>query len=102
VTLGEEPVDEGDGVLVEPVPEDVREEGRVDDEVPFPDKEEDEDKVEESGSPMSNEPVAESVVVTSPTGEAWKVYPGPGSTTGMTTVIFPSEVVTTFFKANVL
>ena len=29
--------------------------------------------VEGTGSPMSNTPVWESVVVTSPTGEAWKV-----------------------------
>lgn len=31
--------------------------------------------VVETGSPMSNAPVWESVVVTSPIGEAWKVYP---------------------------
>jgi len=31
---------------------------------------------EEMGSAMSNALVWESVVVTSPTGEAWKVYPG--------------------------
>ena len=44
--------------------------------VPVPDEEAgEEDEDEERGSAMSNEPVWESVVVTSPTGEAWKVYP---------------------------
>ena len=45
-------------------------------EVPFPDKvEEDITELEERAAPMSNAAVLESVVVTSPIGEAWKVYP---------------------------
>lgn len=95
-------------VMVEPKPE-VEREGVPPEmeevKVPVPDRVEDgmeEDKEEEICSPISNAPVSESVVVTSPTGDAWNVYPGPGGTTGITTVMVPSEVMTTFFNANVL
>lgn len=45
--------------------------------MPFPDKvEEDNKELEERAAPISNTAVLESVVVTSPIGEAWKVYPG--------------------------
>lgn len=44
--------------------------------MPVPDEEvEDMVEEEESASVMSNGEVSESVVVTSPIGEAWKVYP---------------------------
>jgi len=44
--------------------------------VPFPDEvEEDNTELEERAAPISNTAVLESVVVTSPIGEAWKVYP---------------------------
>jgi hypothetical protein len=109
VGVGEVPVDEPDPLemvdvllMVEPTPEvDVRE-GRI--EVPFPDVDEVDDKEEDedSASAISNAAVRESVVVTSPIGEAWKVYPGPAGTTGRTTSMVPSAVVTTFFKAKVL
>jgi len=90
-------------LMVEPTPEvDVREVPR-EVEVPFPDEEvEDMVEEEESASAMSNWEVSESVVVTSPIGEAWKVYPEPAGTTGMSTSRVPSAVVTTFFKAKVL
>jgi len=94
-------------LMVEPRPEVEREvETPVREvEVPVLDEEEVEDEEEleeELGSPISNAPVSESVVVTSPIGEAWMVYPEPAGTTGMTTVMVPSAVFTTFFKANVL
>jgi len=82
VVLGEEldvpdPL-EGVDVLLMVVPrlEVVREGGPPLREEPVPEEEgrdEDEDKEEETGSAMSNAPVWESVLVTSPTGEAWKV-----------------------------
>jgi len=107
-----EPVDEGFEEVDEPdpgvdvleteVPVDVRL-GLMEVEVPFPDMvEEDITELEERAAPISKAAVLESTVVTSPMGEAWKVYPEPGVTTGMTTVRVPSEVVTTFFKAKVL
>jgi len=44
--------------------------------VPFPDEvEEDNPELEERAAAISNAAVLESVVVTSPIGEAWKVYP---------------------------
>jgi len=44
--------------------------------VPFPDEEEEDNKeLEERAAPISNMAVLESTVVTSPIGEAWKVYP---------------------------
>jgi len=113
VGLGEVLVDEPDpleGVdvllMVEPRPEVVREGGPPEMEelgVPVPeDVEEGKEELEERCSPISNVAVSERVVVTSPTGEAWKVYPGPAGTTGRTTVMVPSEVVTMFFNAKVL
>jgi len=103
VAVGEEFEDaplEGVDVLlvVVPKPEDVREMERVV-EVPFPEVE---DEEEEMGSAMANALVWESVRVTSPTGEAWKVYPEPAGTTGITTVRFPSDGLMVFFKAKVL
>jgi hypothetical protein len=70
--------------------------------VPVPDEVEDKVEEEERASRMSNALVWERTEVTSPTGEAWKVYPGPAGTTGRPTVMFPSEVVTRFFMAKVL
>jgi len=43
--------------------------------VPFPDEEEEDNKELEETAPISNAAVLESTVVTSPIGEAWKVYP---------------------------
>lgn len=44
--------------------------------MPFPEEEEEDGKeLEERAAPISNAAVLESVVVTSPIGEAWKVYP---------------------------
>jgi len=106
VDEGPEEVDEPDpgvDVLETEEPEvDVRL-GLMEVEVPFPDTvEEDITELEERAAPISKAAVLESTVVTSPIGEAWKVYPEPGGTTGMTTLRVPSEVVTTFFKAKVL
>jgi hypothetical protein len=44
--------------------------------VPVPDEVEDKVEEEERASRMSNALVWERTEVTSPTGEAWKVYPG--------------------------
>jgi len=94
----------GDVVLltVEPKPELEREGGPPEREVPVPVPVEDELVEEERAAAMSNVPVRESTVLTSPTGEAWKVYPEPIGTTGRSTVTDPSEVVRVFLKANVL
>ena len=43
--------------------------------MPFPDEEEEDNKELEETAPISNAAVLESTVVTSPIGEAWKVYP---------------------------
>jgi len=108
--LGNVPVDvpdppEGLNVLlmVEPIPE-VDVGGPPEREVMLlvPDVLGGSEEEEEMGSAMSNALVWESVVVTSPTGEAWKVYPGPAGTTGRRTVMVPSEVAMVFLKANVL
>jgi len=82
----------------------VMEEGppEVEIEEPVPEVELEDEEVPEMGSSMLNALVWESVLVTSPTGEAWKVYPEPAGTTGITTVTFPSEVATVFLKAKVL
>jgi len=111
VLLGEVPVEELDTVgtdillMVELEPELEREElpERVELEFLLPEEVEEEDKeeLEEMTSPIENEAVWESTLVTSPIGDAWKVYPEPVGTTGMVTVRVPSAVVTTFFNANV-
>lgn len=90
------------GVMVEPRPEEVEEGGRVEMEVPDPELEGSEEEVEERGAPTSNWAVWESTVFTSPTGEAWKVYPEPSWTVGRVRVMVPSEVWTVFANANVL
>lgn len=110
VEPGEVLVDEPDtaeGVdvllIVEPKPEVEVDGGPPEREVelPLPDVDEGKEEEEERAAAMSNWGVSESTVLTSPTGEAWKVYPEPGSTTGRSTVKVPSDVVTLFFRANV-
>jgi len=103
VGLGEVLVDEPDpleGGVEDLLMEEL---GMVEDRVPVPEEvEEGKEELEEMRSAISNVEVSESVVVTSPTGEAWKVYPGPDGTTGRTTVTVPSAVVTMFLNAKLL
>ena len=82
-------------LMVEPTPEVEMEEGppelrKVDEgestkdrydtyiveEVPFPEEVEESEELEESAASIWNVAVWESTVLTSPTGEAWKAYPG--------------------------
>jgi len=98
--LGDVPVDDS-GVDVLLMAELKREE-ELPERVEVEEPEEEGEELEEIGAEMLNWVVWESTVLTSPTGEAWKEYPEPGSTTGITTVTVPSEVVTIFFNANVL
>jgi len=83
------------GTVVDEVEEDVSVNGvdfgvRVErpETVPVPEEVELEEgeRVEEEAAPMTNAGVWLSTVFTSPIGEAWNVYPEPGSTTGIVTV----------------
>jgi len=107
VLVGEVLVDETDTaevevlLTVEPKLVVEREEERPEtDELKVP--EEEGEELEERAGSTWNWAVWESTVVTSPTGEAWRVYPEPGGTAGKVTVIVPSAVVTMFLTANVL